>query len=122
MLSKVIKRTPLQRRARRVRSKVTGTPGRPRLCVVRTLKHIYCQVIDDLSGTTLAAASTLSPEIRQSGKATWGKNAAQAVGKLIAEKAKAKGVSKVAFDRSGRKYHGRIKALADAAREGGLQL
>ncbi|HOI54053.1 MAG TPA: 50S ribosomal protein L18 [Phycisphaerae bacterium] len=122
MLSKVIKRTPLQRRARRVRGKVVGTPARPRLCVVRTLKHIYCQIIDDLSGATLAAASTLSPEVQQAGKSTWGKAAAQAVGKLIAEKAKAKGIAKVAFDRSGRKYHGRVKALADAAREGGLHL
>jgi large subunit ribosomal protein L18 len=122
MLSRVIKRTPLKRRARRVRGKVVGTSARPRLCVVRSLKHVYCQIIDDQSGTTLAAASTLSPEIRQEGKPTWGKAAAQAVGKLIAAKAKAKGIDRVAFDRSGRKYHGRIKALADAAREGGLQL
>jgi large subunit ribosomal protein L18 len=120
MLSKVTKRTPLQRRARRNRGKVQGTPERPRLCVVRTLKHVYVQVIDDLSGSTLAAASTLSPEVRKETPRTWTKEAAEAVGKLIAEKAKDKGVTQVAFDRSGRKYHGRIKVLAEAAKKGGL--
>lgn len=120
MLSKVIKRTSLGRRARRVRGKVQGTPERPRLSVVRTLKHVYVQVIDDLGGATIAAASTLSPEIRKENSRTWSKEAAQAVGKLIAEKAKEKGVSQVAFDRGGRKFHGRIKVLAEAARKGGL--
>lgn len=120
MLSKVIKRTSLGRRARRVRGKVQGTPERPRLSVVRTLKHVYVQVIDDLSGATIAAASTLSPEIRKDIPRTWSREAAQAVGKLIAEKAREKGVTQVAFDRGGRKFHGRIKVLAEAARKGGL--
>jgi large subunit ribosomal protein L18 len=88
--------------------------------VVRTLKHVYAQVVDDMNGTTLVAASTLSPELKGAVARTWNREAAKAVGKLIAERAKAKGISKVVFDRSGRKYHGRLKALADAAREGGL--
>lgn len=110
----------LKRRQVRGRAATRGDSQRPRLCVVRTLKHVYAQIVDDSSGTTLAAASTLSPEVKSAGVGTWNKQAAQAVGKLIAERAKAKGISKVVFDRSGRKYHGRVKALADAAREGGL--
>jgi large subunit ribosomal protein L18 len=110
----------LDRREVRCRGAVQGSTERPRLCVVRTLKHVYAQIIDDTTGTTLAAASTLSAEVKGGLKGTWNKSAAQAVGKLIAERAKAKGISKVVFDRSGRKYHGRVKALADAAREGGL--
>lgn len=94
--------------------------GRPRLCVVRTARHMYAQVIDDAQGVTLVAASTLSPELREGVAKTWNQEAAKAVGKLIAEKAKAKGISEVAFDRHGCRYHGRIKALAEAAREGGL--
>jgi len=114
------KRSRLARRTRRSRGATLGSSARPRLCIVRTLKHLYVQVIDDSSGTTLAAASTLSPELKGDLSQTWNKGAAAAVGKLIAERAKAKGISKVVFDRSGRKYHGRIKALADAAREAGL--
>jgi len=123
MKGKVVNlRSGLERRKIRVRTTIRRTSERPRLCVVRTLKHVYAQVIDDRTGTTLAAASTLSPEIREQVKRTWTKEAAQAVGRLIAQKSKEKGVSAVAFDRSGRKYHGRIKALADAARESGLAL
>jgi large subunit ribosomal protein L18 len=114
------KRQKLARRKRRIRGVVMGTADRPRLCVVRTVRHVYAQIVDDVTGTTLAAASTLSPELKGSLKRTWAKDAAQAVGKLIAEKAKAKGIAAVVFDRNGRKYHGRVKALADAAREGGL--
>ncbi len=121
MKGKVVNlRSGLERRKIRVRTEIRRTADRPRLCVVRTLKHVYAQVIDDRTGTTVASASTLSPEIREQVKRTWTKEAAQAVGKLIAQKSKEKGVSTVAFDRSGRKYHGRIKALADAARESGL--
>jgi ribosomal protein L18, bacterial type len=103
-----------KRRHTRVRKRVVGSPERPRLCVYRSLGHIYAQVIDDLAGHTLAAASSLG--------ASNGGNieGAAAVGKAIAEKAKAAGVTKVVFDRGGFIYHGRIKALADAAREGGL--
>ena len=109
------------RRRHHVRSKIVGTPERPRLSVFRSSKHIYAQLIDDLAGTTLAAATT------NHGKATadkaYGGNvkAAKAIGQKIAEVAKSKGITKVAFDRGHYRYHGRIKALADAAREGGLQ-
>ena len=109
------------RRHRRVRKKVRGTAARPRLTVFRSSKHIYAQIVDDTKGGTLAHASTLSKELK--GKLD-GKNKtdeAKAVGKLLGEIAKKKGITKVAFDRNGFIYHGRIKALADAAREAGLQ-
>lgn len=110
----------LQRRKHGIRKSVFGTAERPRLSVYRSSKHIYAQVIDDLAGRTLAAASTLHDEVR--GDLKHGANiaAAQLVGSAIAQKAKAAGVTKVAFDRGGRMYHGRVKALADAARKGGL--
>ena len=105
-------------RHRRVRNKVIGTPERPRLCVFRSLKGIYAQVIDDAQGHTLAQAS--SQELGADGAAP--KTAASvAVGKLVAERAIAAGVSSVVFDRGGYRFHGRVKALADAAREGGLK-
>lgn len=110
-----------QRRRNHVRRKLRGTPERPRLTVFRSNKHIYAQLIDDLNAVTLAAAS--SAAIEQDGKVMYGGNiaGAKAIGQKIAEAAKAKGITKVAFDRGHYKYHGRIKALADAAREGGLQ-
>jgi len=110
-----------QRRRNHVRSKIQGTTERPRLSVFRSSKHIYAQLIDDVSGATLAAASTRSPDLR--GAVPYGGNikAAQAVGKKLAEVATAKGISKAAFDRGHYRYHGRVKALADAARAGGLQ-
>jgi len=114
------KRQRLERRKRRSRKRIFGVDERPRLCVVRTLKHMYAQVVNDATGTTLVAACTRSPELKDQVSRTWNTEAAQAVGTLIAQKAKAKGVSAVVFDRSGRKYHGRIKALADAARKSGL--
>jgi large subunit ribosomal protein L18 len=106
------------RRKRRVRNKITGTSVKPRLTVFRSSKHIYAQLIDDVSGTTLASAST-----NAKGAEAYGGNinAAKAVGTKLAEAAKAKGISEVAFDRGHYRYHGRIKALADAAREGGLR-
>lgn len=113
----------LLRRKHHVRASVSGTAERPRLAVFRSEKHIYAQVIDDLAGRTLVSASSNSPELRGEGAKSSGANvqAARKVGKAIAEKAKAAGVLKVAFDRGGRRYHGRVKALADAAREAGLQ-
>jgi large subunit ribosomal protein L18 len=111
----------MRRRARRVRSDLRKKArGRPRLSVFRSSKHIYAQVIDDAVGVTLAAASTLDKDIKGSLKTGADKSAAEAVGKLIAERAKAKGVAQVVFDRGGYLYHGRVKALADAARDGGL--
>lgn len=108
------------RRHRRVRKRVFGTPERPRLAVYRSLRHIYAQVVDDTAGRTLAAASTLSLDVREGLEGSGNCAAAQTVGKRLAEKALAHGVRAVVFDRGGFKYHGRIKALADAAREAGL--
>ncbi|MDH5667527.1 MAG: 50S ribosomal protein L18 [Nitrospira sp.] len=111
----------LARRRRRVRKVITGTAERPRLNVFRSSSHIYAQIINDLDGKTLASASSLDKALRTSLKSTGSIEAAKAVGKLIAERAKTANVNSVVFDRGGRIYHGRIKALADASREGGLQ-
>ncbi|MDQ7246040.1 50S ribosomal protein L18 [Dongia sedimenti] len=109
------------RRAQRIRTSLRkNAGGRPRLSVFRSGLHIYAQIIDDAAGTTIAAASTVDKGLKTSLKTTANIEAAKAVGKLIAERAVAKGVKEVAFDRGGYKYHGRVKALADAAREGGL--
>lgn len=102
----------------RLRKKLSGSANRPRLCVFRSLKHIYAQVIDDTAGTTLAAAS--SHEAVKSGDETSKIGAAAAVGKLVAERAKAVGITTVVFDRGGYKFHGRVKALAEASREEGI--
>jgi len=109
-----------QRRHRRIRVSLSGTPERPRLNVFRSLQHIYAQVIDDTTGTTLVAASTNEPSVRASlsGSKT---ERAQAVGRAIAERAQQKGLRAVVFDRGGYLYHGRVKALADAARAAGLE-
>jgi large subunit ribosomal protein L18 len=105
----------------RVRAKMEGTPERPRLCVYRSLGHIYAQLVDDRSGRTLASASSLDKETRKQIKGGGNVSAAKVVGKVIAERARAAKIEKVVFDRGGYKYHGRVKALADAAREAGLQ-
>ncbi len=109
-----------QKRHRRIRARVQGTPERPRLAVFRSLKHMYAQVIDDSRGHTLAAASTVDPGVRAELANLSKSDEAARVGKLIAERAKAAGVSQVVFDRAGYLYHGRVQKLADAAREGGL--
>jgi len=105
----------------RVRTRVAGTPERPRLAVYRSLDHIYAQIIDDRAGKTLVSASSVDGESKKSLKGGGNIAAAKVIGKLVAERAKAAGVNKVVFDRGGYKYHGRVKALADAAREAGLQ-
>lgn len=106
---------------KRVRSKIIGTPERPRLSVYRSLKHIYAQIIDDTKGHTLVAMSSLSKEIRDEVRNAKTKTeVSRIVGLALAKKALEKGITKVVFDRNGYKYHGRIKALAEAAREGGL--
>ena len=110
----------MKRRARRrqgIRKRVLGTTERPRLSVYRSSKHVYAQVIDDAAGTTLAAASSVQEKLEAGGNA----EAAQKVGAAVAERAKAAGVQRVTFDRNGYRYHGRVKALADAAREAGLE-
>jgi large subunit ribosomal protein L18 len=114
------KQSARARRHYRVRKKVAGTAERPRLAVFRSNKHISAQVIDDRTGRTLAAASTVESALRQAG-GTSNKTAATTVGRLVAERAKAAGVSRVVFDRGGFLYHGRVAAVADAAREAGLE-
>jgi large subunit ribosomal protein L18 len=105
----------------RIRKKVKGTPEKPRLAVFKSEKHIYAQIIDDTKGHTLVSASTLDKELRQKLSKTYNVEAAKEVGRLIAQRALSLGIKTVVFDRGGFKYHGRIKALADAAREAGLK-
>jgi large subunit ribosomal protein L18 len=107
-------------RHRRIRQVVRGTAVRPRLVVFRSLKHIYAHIVDDARGSTLVTAGSLSKELRESVKSGGNLTAAKAVGELVARKAKEKGIERVVFDRAGYKYHGRVKALADAARTAGL--
>jgi large subunit ribosomal protein L18 len=109
------------RRHRRVRKRIRGTAGRPRLCVFRSLSHIYAQVVDDDKGTTLVAASDLEAEMRSGKNAATKTAVAAKVGALIGRRSRDKGIEQVVFDRGGYKYHGRVKALADAAREAGLK-
>jgi len=112
------KRNEIRQRVHdRIRTKVQGTSERPRLNVYRSLNHIYAQVIDDIHGVTLVSASTVAAKIKTGGNVA----AAKEVGKLVAERAQGKGIKKVVFDRGGYLYHGRVKALADAAREAGLE-
>ena len=113
------KREARIRRHRRVRKAVRGTAERPRLAVFRSNRHIAAQIIDDRAGRTLAAASSVEPDLRSG--ATGNKQAAETVGKLLAERAKAAGITAVVFDRGGNLYHGRVAALADAARKAGLE-
>jgi large subunit ribosomal protein L18 len=108
------------RRHRRVRKHIVGTPDRPRLNVFRSLRHIYAQVIDDSRECTLVSASTMDQEVRTQLQGLSKTEQAQVVGKVLAERALSQGIGQVVFDRGGYKYHGRVKALADAAREGGL--
>ncbi|MGZ6340449.1 MAG: 50S ribosomal protein L18 [Candidatus Limnocylindrales bacterium] len=108
-----------QKRHERIRLRFDGSPDRPRLAVFRSLDHIYAQVIDDTSGRTLAAASSLEKGLRAAGQSKT--DEAKVVGRLVAERARTAGVERVVFDRAGFRYHGRIKSLADAAREAGLE-
>ncbi len=117
---KLTRKESIQRRHRRVRRNVNGTTERPRLCVFRSNQHIYAQVIDDNLQHTLAAASTMEADLKSDSKSGANCEASAQVGKLIAQRAIDKGISKVVFDRGGNLYHGRIKARAEAAREAGL--
>ncbi len=118
MIRKISRNVSRLRVHRRIRKKLTGTSKRPRLCVYRSLHHIYAQVIDDTEGRTLVAASSAEKGAKASGSNVAG---AKAIGKLVADRAKEKGIRNVVFDRGGYLYHGRVKALADAAREAGLE-
>jgi large subunit ribosomal protein L18 len=120
-MSKTNTRDARNRRHARVREKISGTGDKPRLCVFRSLNNIYAQVIDDEQGNTLVTASTLDAEIKKDTEGKKKTGQAEQVGLLLAKRAVDKGISQVAFDRGGFKYHGRVKALADAARKGGLK-
>ena len=109
------------RRHIRIRKKISGVPEQPRLCVFRSIRHIYAQIIDDQNGVTILTMSTLSPEVREKISGVNNIKAAKAVGELIGKKAIENNITKVVFDRGGYIYHGKIKALADAAREAGLK-
>jgi len=115
------KRLARLRRKRRIRKKIFGTEERPRLCVFKSNRHIYAQMINDVEGITLAAACSLEPEVRKNAMGQRRMEISKIVGRLIAKRALEKGIKKVVFDRNGFLYHGCIKALADAAREEGLQ-
>ncbi len=117
---KLSRKESVQRRHRRIRNRVFGTPERPRLAVFRSQEHIYAQLIDDSKHHTIAAASSVEPDLKSQLKSGANCEASEAVGKLIAKRASEQGVVKVVFDRGGNRYHGRIKALADAARAAGL--
>lgn len=121
MINKPSSREVRLRKHLRVRKKVSGTQERPRLCVFRSLNNIYAQVIDDINGNTLVAASTLDAALKGKVEGAGNKDAAKEVGKLLAQKALDKGIKEVVFDRGGYIYHGRVKELADAAREAGLE-
>ncbi len=121
MLKKIDREVARSKRRARVRAKIFGTAERPRLSVFRSSKHIYAQIIDDTAGITLASASTTEKSLAEHLKATASKDAAKAVGEMIGKKAMEKGIEKVVFDRGGYNYHGRIAALAEGAREAGLE-
>ena len=121
MINKIDKNAIRRRKHVRVRNKISGTPTRPRLCVFRSNKHISAQIIDDVAGKTLVSASTLDKEVKASIESGSNKDAAAAVGKKIAERALAANIEEVVFDRGGYIFHGRVAALAEAAREAGLK-
>lgn len=121
MISKPCKNDTRKRKHERVRRKISGTAERPRLCVFRSLSNIYAQVIDDSKGVTLASASTLDKEVKDARGFAGNIEGSKAVGKLVAERALAQGIETVVFDRGGYIYHGRVAALAEAAREAGLK-
>ncbi len=121
MIKKEDAKLKRKKRHASIRKKIHGTPERPRLCVYKSEKHIYAQIIDDTVGHTLTSASTLDRELSGKLSKTYNIDAAKEVGKLIAKRALAMGITQVVFDRGGFKFHGRVKALADAARETGLK-
>jgi len=122
LIKPVDKKDRRKKRHLRVRKKISGTAEKPRLTVFKSNKHIYAQIIDDTIGRTLVSASTTEKEVKESlNNKTWDKNAANVVGKLIAQRAKEKGITTIVFDRSGYKYHGKVKALADAVRAEGIK-
>ena len=122
MITKPNRKITRLKRHRRIRRRIWGSSERPRLCVFRSNRHIYAQVVDDSTSLTLASASTLDPELKDACKKPWNKEAAKSVGSLIAKRAMDKGIKLVVFDRGGYIYHGRIAAVAEGAREAGLDV
>ena len=120
-MSKVNRRESRERRHRRVRASISGTTARPRLNIFRSLVHIYAQLIDDSTGTTLVSASSLDAELRAQMAGKKKAEQAKLVGQAVAQRAQAQGLKQIVFDRGGYRYHGRVKAVADGAREGGLE-
>ena len=120
-MPEIDRRVARLRRHRRVRKRVVGVPERPRLNVFRSLRHIYAQVVDDSQGCTLVSASTIAPEVEAQIQGLTKTEQARVVGRVLAERALSQGIKKVVFDCGGYRYHGRVKALADAARKGGLK-
>lgn len=121
MIKKLSRNERRKKKHRRIRNKIMGSAERPRLNVYKSLKHMYAQIINDETGNTLVSASTLEDEVKEGLESTSNVEAAKRVGKIIAQRALAKGIDKVVFDRSGYIYHGRVKAVAEGAREGGLK-
>ncbi len=121
MISKVDRKGTRVKRHMRIRRRMTGSTDRPRLCIYRSNKHIYAQIVDDTQAHTLMAASSLDNELTDKLKKTWNKDSAEAVGELVAKRAIKKGIQSVVFDRGGYIYHGRVAAVAEAARKSGLQ-
>lgn len=121
MINKLDRKLNRITRHRRIRRRLEGSTERPRLCVYRSNKHIYAQIIDDSTAATIVCASTLDAELKDKVGKSWNVDSAKHVGQLVAERAKAKGVSSVVFDRGGYIYHGRVAAVAEAAREAGLE-
>lgn len=121
MIKPIDKKRMRNKRHLRVRRKITGTSDKPRMTIFKSEKHMYAQIIDDTKGQTIVSASTVEKELKGKLTKTWDQNAAYEVGRLIAKRAKEKGINNIVFDRSGYKYHGKVKALAEAAREEGLK-
>lgn len=121
MIKPIDKKRMRNKRHLRVRRKITGTSDKPRMTIFKSEKHMYAQIIDDTKGQTIVSASTVEKELKEKLTKTWDQNAAYEVGRLIAKRAKEKGINNIVFDRSGYKYHGKVKALAEAAREEGLK-
>ncbi len=121
MIKKLSRNERRKKKHRRIRNKIMGSAERPRLNVYKSLKHMYAQIINDETGNTLVSASTLEDEVKEGLESTSNVEAAKKVGKIIAKRALAKGIDRVVFDRSGYIYHGRVKAVAEGAREGGLK-
>jgi len=121
MIAKVDRKVAREKRHMRIRRRMTGSPDRPRLCIYRSNKHIYAQIVDDTQAHTLVAASSLDTELTDKLKKTWNKDSAEAVGELVAKRAIKKGIQSVVFDRGGYIYHGRVAAVAEAARKSGLE-